>query len=146
MSNRLRRLITGIALTLLAIVCARDTRPVQAIAPGTVIDSTYVLHPADGWHVAGQVTVVPASNGEHLLTVWVTGPDAEVMQRFGWSVAALACDEFDPVSQYFKPKLYFPGTMVERSRVFYRTEDWFTDSGRRSFTITARPDWPAKTI
>ena len=25
--------------------------------------------------------------------------------------------------------------------MFYRTEDWFTDSGRRSFTITAHPDW-----
>jgi hypothetical protein len=119
----------------------------QATAPasaGTTSIPAYALRPAEGWQVAGNVTVQPVPSGEHLLTVSVIGPDAEVMQRYGWWVAALACDEFGTFAQYHKPKLYFPGTLIERSRMFYRTEDWFTDSGRRSFTIAARPDWTAE--
>ena len=70
----------------------------------------------------------PALNGEQMLNVAVIGPDAEVMQRYGWWVAAFACDEFVAFAQYHKPKLYFPGTTIERSRMSHRTEDWFTDS------------------
>ena len=116
MSNHLRRLIPVVTFALLMAVCARDTQVTQATAPastGMGSIPAYTLRPAEGWHVAGHVTVQPAPNGDHLLTVSVVGPDAEVMQRYGWWVAAFACAEFGTFAQYHKPKLYFPGTMIE---------------------------------
>jgi hypothetical protein len=141
------RSATILVLVLLAAFCAGDVRRGQPAT--TEVNSTdaawYVLERAPGWHLTGKVTAQPAANGELLLTIAVAGPDDEITRRLMWHVAALGCDEWGPVAAYRKPKLYFPGTTIERSRVFHRAEDRFIlDSDRRSLAIAAPADWTAE--
>ncbi len=137
--------VTILALGVLLTACVGDvpgSQPPPSIPRQTAVIGDYELRPAAGWHVAGRVTARPAPHGDQLLDIAVVGPDAEVMQRFMWHVAALRCDEWGTFAP--QPKRYFPGTTVERSPVFHLEEDRFTDSGRRNLSIAAAPDWTSE--
>lgn len=111
--------VTILALGVLLTACAGDARGSQPSSPSiprqTASSGDYELRPAAGWHVAGRVTARPAPHGDRRLDIAVVGPDAEVMQRFMWHVAALRCDEWGTFAP--QPKRYLPGTTIERSPI-----------------------------